>query len=170
MGMYSNAVRWDFEITPENQKRFAEWLADKDVPSFLKHDEKMPDGTSIRAYSTYESEKKGFVADMEHFNIMNADNTELAEQIAEVFFQGKIIGYWYSGYCEMLREFAQFVTSGYVMLRYETDEAYAIISFKDGDVRIKEVSFSWEHEKMDTIEEFAKIPKLPDEIKLFRSI
>lgn len=162
-------VDWtDLEIQEGKTEMFLEWLKEDDAPQWMEGiNPRFPRGQQTTVADNYKGEKKT-LRDNIFKDVERMKNREsLGEAIAYSLFEDtKVIGYWYEGFCLLLRELAVFL-EGDVRVLGEGDDGIANITFEDGDVRVSIAEYQWSNH---TIEELGTLPELPDEVKLVRKL
>ena len=124
-------------------------------------------GGGLDAYKSWLQELKKLLNENPTWN---GKEDDVMESFATLLGEGKILSYWYPGYCTFLRELAQFV-NGYVTMQLYC-EALGSIEFKDGECFVKQVNLSAQN--AEDIEKFVnnaeELPKMPKRVRLMRKL
>jgi len=97
------------------------------------------------------------------------DALEIEKQGEEYYlnFDGmdgwKIISYWYSSFCEALRDLAVFV-EGYVYLTFENDDESGWFEFKDGKCIVHTGQTVWQRTPVEKMNE-KELPKMSRKVR-----
>jgi len=159
MGDMSVCNDWNLEI--KDIERFKEWVKEP-TPKWIAKMEKGELGN----YEASMAELKDLIN-----NHPSLKGDEAMEELAKIIGEGKILSYWYTGYCTWLRELALHV-EGHVWNSLYS-EALGEILFKNGECFVKQMNLS--AQTGVEIEKFTKrnqddMPKIPIRVKLMRKL
>jgi len=144
----------DVEI--KNEEAFKDWLKDDTIPDHIL---KCAKGD----IENYKVEVKW----LKEALLKVPSNESLVDALLSALFDDtKVIGYWYTGTCLVLRELAMFLT-GDARVIGEGDDGVAVIRWEEGEASVDIGTLEWH---AHTFEELAGVPELPDEIKLVRTL
>lgn len=151
MGMYSTPRDWSVLVT--DAEGLMGFLADEQVPSYIP----------VSISSDYREYKEFWLEKLRGEDVSSG----IALPQVEELFYGKIIQYWYEGYCAFMRDVAQFLM-GYVELEFETQEESARIHFKDKRCSVEFGELVWKDG--GEIGSLRDLSPLPDSEKAIRGL